>query len=111
MNYWTRTAWLGTGHNMAVIMKVIDAYGLTVVDTTPWRGDGGAWVEDCDVDANHGIGSITLTTDASKAKRFPTLRDALEYWKRPSTLVPLRDDGKPNRPLSALSIEFQTLPD
>ena len=69
--------------------------------------DHDAWVADCDVDARHGRGTTRLTKDRSEAKVFPSLLDALEYWKRQSTVQPLRDDGKPNRPLTAYGVNPQ----
>lgn len=68
-----------------------------------------AWVLDCDVDARNGYGRIRFTQDRARAKRFPSVIEALDYWKRPSTVRPLRDDGKPNRPLTAYTVEPQKL--
>jgi hypothetical protein len=33
----------------------------------------------------------------------------LDLWQRPSTEVPLRPDGRPNRPLTAFTVEFETV--
>jgi hypothetical protein len=58
-----------------------------------------------DPDANGGRGSEEWTSDSSKAKRFE-FQEAFETWRRQSNLVPVRDDGKPNRPLTAYAVEF-----
>jgi hypothetical protein len=57
-----------------------------------------------DPDGSRGLGDIVLTTDIARAKRFPGFLAVMEEWRRSSTVVPLRDDGKPNRPLTAFSI-------
>ncbi len=38
------------------------------------------------------------------ARRFATPAEAIEYWRRGSGV--LRDDGKPDRPLTAWSVEI-----
>lgn len=57
-----------------------------------------------DPDGNNGMGAETFTTDLAQAKRYAGFMEVMEEWKRPSTVRPLRDDGKPNRPLTAYSI-------
>jgi hypothetical protein len=68
--------------------------------------DVNAYVVDCDVDAHYGQGCVRFGTLA-EAKVFPDTRAALEYWKRQSHTVPLRPDGKPNRPLTAYSVSVE----
>ena len=63
------------------------------------------YVVACDVDARDGRGVLVDTPDQARATVFPSAFDALEYWKRQSTRRPLRDDGKPNRPLTAFTVE------
>jgi len=69
------------------------------------------WLVSFDPDAFQGRGHIDLTDDASKAQRFADASSALATWKQPSTVVPFRIDGKPNRPLSAYTVEVRPLPD
>lgn len=69
----------------------------------PLEGAGG-YVDWCDVDANDGLGAFTLTDDEAKAIQFDAPGQALEFWQKQSTIKPLRDDGKPNRPLTSLTI-------
>jgi hypothetical protein len=61
------------------------------------------YLKDYDLEANGGRGKVTLTYERSEAMRF---RDggALEAWNTPSQTVPLRLDGRPNKPLSAYTI-------
>lgn len=58
-----------------------------------------------DVDAMDGIGSARLTGDIQQALRFPDHSAVIDAWMRQSTVRPLRADGKPNRPLTAYTIE------
>ena len=65
----------------------------------------GCWLQACDVDARGGLGSMQFTTDIREAMVFPSFEEAMEYWRRPSTVRPLRPDGRPNRPLTAYTVE------
>ena len=60
-----------------------------------------------DPDGNGGHGDIEVTLDEAEAKRYETAREALEDLRRVSTVMPLRPDGCPNRPLSAYTIEVE----
>jgi hypothetical protein len=42
--------------------------------------------------------------------RFETRADALRFWNRQSRIMPLRPDGQPNKPLTALTICVEPLP-
>ena len=64
----------------------------------------GPYLEWADPDAKDGFGDDRWTDDVAKAKRFPSLAAALECWKAQSTVRPFRDDGRPNRPMTAYSV-------
>ena len=57
-----------------------------------------------DVDANGGC-SIETTPDPELAYCFGSTSELLETWRRQSVVRPLRDDQKPNRPMTAWTIE------
>ena len=42
--------------------------------------------------------------------RFATRGDAMNFWRAPSKTRPTRMDGKPNRPLTALTVEIEDAP-
>jgi hypothetical protein len=86
----------------------VSEYGLWVLSGETL--DSGCWLAEYDPDAEDGAGRIMGTLDPSAALRFPDLGAALEEWKRPSTTHPLRRDGKPNRPLSAFTVQPRRLP-
>lgn len=45
------------------------------------------------------------TGDPRLARRFNTALDVLELWRTQSRTHPIRLDGKPNRPLTAYTVE------
>lgn len=66
----------------------------------------GKYVVSYDPDAYDGRGYATWTDDLAEALRFPTPAEALVFYQRTSTVLPIRPwDGKPNRPLTAYSLE------
>ena len=87
---------------MKVLMRI--AGTATVIAT-----DAQQWLLAFDVDAHGGRGDIKLTTDKTKALRFDDMIAAFECWKRVSTVRPKRPDGKPNRPLTAYTVTFDTV--
>jgi hypothetical protein len=66
----------------------------------------GAYLRSYDPDAYKGLGQAVWTEDPKLAKLFPSPKDAWEAWQAQSTVRPLRDDGKPNKPLTAFSVEI-----
>jgi hypothetical protein len=71
----------------------------------------GDYLQWSDPDANDGFGNDWWTTDLAKAKRFATFTDAMECWKAQSSIRPFRDDGRPNRPMTAYSVTPEKIDD
>ena len=69
------------------------------------------WVTEYDPNAHGGLGASDTSPDPTKALRFPTAREAFAFWRQESTVRPLRDDGLPNRPLTALTVSIEEIPD
>lgn len=67
----------------------------------------GPYLEWSDPDAKDGFGDDRWTNDLARAKRFATFSDAAECWKAQSKVRPIRDDGKPNRPMTAYSVSIK----
>lgn len=59
-----------------------------------------------DPDAFDGAGHVELTADLDRALRFPSGAAALGTWRLQSTVRPERRDGKPNRPMTAYTVEI-----
>ena len=72
-----------------------------------WLADRPTYLLTCDVEAYDGMGKVDTTEDRSKAMRFDDPGAAMTYWRRQSIVRPYRDDGKPNRPLTAFTIEIE----
>lgn len=89
--------------------KSAHAYEATAAALTAAAVTGsvvlGAFLEFSDPDARNGLGEDRWTRDLAKAKRFDAFKDAMNCWMAQSTVRPFRDDGKPNRPLTAYSVQ------
>lgn len=93
---------------MGVLLKIVNCVvecspsldGRYVVEYDPKRGgtgpDGVGWCH------------LETTADRRKAKVFPSIKEALEYWRQSSGL---REDGEPNRPLTAFTVTFEQAPE
>jgi hypothetical protein len=69
---------------------------------------GFGWVHSYE-DTACGRGSVLFTLKPAAAKSFPGPSEALEFWRTQSKTVPMRPDGKPNRPLTAYTVEILPL--
>ena len=83
---------------------------VSLADGRPSTCDG-RWLVGCDFNAHGGRGQVTCTPYLEKAHRFATASFALDYWRTISTATPWRDDGMPNRPLTAYTVEVLSLED
>lgn len=66
-----------------------------------------AYVLSFDPDAHDGGGELMTTRNARNAKRFASTGEAFEFWRQASTVRPLREDGKPNRPFTAFTVSIE----
>lgn len=72
------------------------------------RGHGvapGQYLYRYDPEYANGAGDAVTTDDPTKAARFANAGDAFECWRSVPRSLPQRPDGKPNRPLTAFTIE------
>lgn len=56
-----------------------------------------------------GLGVLHLTRERSEAKRFDDAAEAFAFWEQQSRTVPMRPDGKPNRPITAYSVLMEKI--
>lgn len=85
---------------MATVMKLCgDAHGRALAKD-------GWYLEDFDFEAHDGLGLITMTPRISEAKRFEDFGAAIAFWRTSPVCKPLREDGKPNRPLTSTNWTF-----
>lgn len=71
----------------------------------------GHYLQWSDPDAHQGAGDEKWTPELTRAKRFATFMDAMDCWKAQSSVRPFRSDGRPNRPLTAYSVQPQRIDD
>ena len=64
----------------------------------------GEYVTEFDPDFRDGLGRVDSTKDINKAKAFPDATAAFSFWKTQSKVRPTREDGRPNRPLTAFTV-------
>ena len=65
--------------------------------------DEGMYVVEYDPAAFAGRGHVHTTPDKDRARWFPDKVAAAEYWRQSAGMRP---DGKPNRPLTAWTVEI-----
>ena len=66
----------------------------------------GQWLKSYDPEAHGGEGAAEGTFDLAEALRFPTAGEALLCWRQVPNAKPVRSDGRPNRPLTAFTVEI-----
>jgi hypothetical protein len=64
----------------------------------------GQYLLSFDHEHDDGLGWGEFTKNRAKAKRFDTREELFEFWTRVPKCRPLRPDGQPNRPMTALSV-------
>lgn len=77
--------------------KVIKAVGYANGEPCPFAGQ---YLVSYDPDAP----AADFAWDKDKAKRFPDLEAALAEWNQVCGTDPVREDGKPNKPLTAITV-------
>jgi len=58
--------------------------------------------------AGYDGGILEVTGDPREAMRFPDVKAALEKWRQ---AYGMREDGRPNRPMTMWSVEIETVPE
>ena len=66
----------------------------------------GEYLKSFDHEAYDGQGYGEFSPRLSDAMRFKDFGEALEFYRKSPIAQPLRSDGKPNRPMTAMHAEF-----
>lgn len=66
----------------------------------------GQYLKSFDFEFENGLGYGEFTRSRQEAMRFKTVADAMQFWRTESKIRPLRPDGEPNRPLTALTVHI-----
>lgn len=88
----------------AIVIRIVEQVG-GVIAPAPEAPHG--WVMSFDPEAREGRGSLELTEDLDEAMKFADMGEAIAYYRRQSQTTPYREDGKPNRPMTAFTVTFQ----
>lgn len=86
---------------MSFVMKVVDGPALAHPHAL--------YLASFDLEANEGRGEFVLTAFLEEAMRFENVGEATATWNGQSVTVPVRHNGKPNRPLTALTVDIMEL--
>lgn len=70
----------------------------------------GSYLESYDPEYAGGMGVATWTTDPAKALTFSTVAEAAALYLSVPKARPRRGDGRPNRPLTAYTVEIGMKP-
>ena len=90
---------------MPVVMKELGHASGAPSRTFGW------YLKEFEHEAHNGRGLITMTPHIAEAKRFADLAEQWEFWRHSPECRPIREDGKPNRPLTASNWEIVTVPE
>jgi len=69
----------------------------------------GEYVKSYNPDAHDGRGDASFTKLLEEALRFTDMTEALEFAMRQPECRPRRADGRPNRPLTAFTLEYKNV--
>ena len=64
------------------------------------------YVKSYDPNANDGQGDATFTADINEALKFKDIMEAWRFAMQVPAKKPWRADGKPNRPITAFTLEY-----
>jgi hypothetical protein len=57
-------------------------------------------------DAHRGMGQVWTVSGPREARQFDSGAQAVEFYKQTSKVKPVREDGEPNRPLTAFTVSI-----
>lgn len=92
---------------MGIVMRCMAA-------SDPYDHEGnrppiGCFLKRYDAEAFDGRGLSEFTIHLDQALVFDSVADAVRCWQTVPANRPVREDGKPNRPLTAMTMEFLTV--
>lgn len=89
--------------------------GRVAIRLLAWAGGAdfqpGVYLKSWNHDDNGKITAETFTRNIEQAMTFPSVGEALTFWRGKSKTKPFRVDGKPNRPLTVFTITFDSAED
>lgn len=73
------------------------------------EGKSTGFVESYDPSAYKGRGFATFTDDPQRAMKFASPENAYDFMNQVPPELPVRPDGKPNRPIRAFTLEIANI--
>lgn len=95
------------GHE--IVIRLIDT--STPLDALGNTAPLGYWLKSYNPEAHDGQGDAEFTDDLEDALVFSDAEAAIKTYRAIPNARPWRDDAKPNRPLTACTVEFIRLDD
>jgi hypothetical protein len=89
-----------------VVIRCLGLVGRVVAVHHDAKTPAGEYLAAYDPEAHDGRGEITFTRDRARALVFPDLKAAWELIGTRPKKRPTRPDGKPNRPLTAFTLQI-----
>ena len=80
------------------IMRII---GFAIDAPCPMAGQ---WLKYFNHDTADGLGFGEFSADPTQAMKFDSAAELMAFWTKVSATKPVREDGKPNRPLTCVSV-------
>lgn len=87
-----------------VVIQCLGLIGRVMIPES--ANPAGLYLKAADFEFRDGRGHAEWTGKIEDAQVFPDVARALEFWKTSPKARPTRPDGKPNRPLTAFSVEL-----
>lgn len=109
---------------MSVVLRIVDMPGIMLPEPPPVIGHYvqeydpsgtmlpglppviGHYIQEYDPSYRFPIGRVVTTENKCAAQRFENMSEALAFWQQQVGDTP-RWDGKPNRPLTAFTVEVE----
>jgi hypothetical protein len=82
-------------------------YRMRIVALGDKLFNDGVYLKSFDFEAHNGQGEAEFTKDKAAAKTFASIQEAFSYWVTVPECKPFREDGRPNKPLTATTVEFE----
>lgn len=88
---------------MSYVIRYAWLTGKSLTGTPPDVKEGD-FLASYDPDAHNGRGFAKWTPSPFQAMRFDSKAEAIALYQQRSKVRPIRDDGKPNKPLTAFTV-------
>lgn len=88
-----------------IVIRVLELAGHVIGPSDVASG----YLKSFDPEAHDGQGDAVLTDEVSEAMKFDTFTEAYEFYHSVPMSRPIREDGRPNRPLTAFTVSVETL--